>query len=60
MTELIEQIEVDSKATQELLSGFGGQVIAPRDPAYEERRRVWNGSIDRHPALISRCAGWPM
>ena len=24
---------------------------------YEQHRRVWNGSIDRHPALIARCAG---
>lgn len=33
-----------------------GQVIRPDDPAYEEQRRVWNGSIDRTPALIARCA----
>jgi FAD/FMN-containing dehydrogenase len=28
----------------------------PDDPGYEQARRVWNGMIDKHPALIARCA----
>ena len=36
--------------------GFGGDVIAAGDPGYEEARRVWNGWIDRHPALVVRPA----
>jgi len=36
---------------------FGGQLVRPADAAYDEHRRVWNGSIDRSPDLIARCAG---
>ncbi|WP_369134170.1 FAD-binding oxidoreductase [Modestobacter sp. I12A-02662] len=34
-----------------------GEVIGPADDGYDAHRRVWNGSIDRHPALIARCRG---
>jgi FAD/FMN-containing dehydrogenase len=35
--------------------GFSGDLVAPGDPDYEVRRRVWNGMVDRRPALIARC-----
>jgi FAD/FMN-containing dehydrogenase len=40
----------------ELQSLLRGQVIDPSSPAYDEARKVHNGMIDRHPALIARCA----
>jgi hypothetical protein len=33
----------------------GGLLLA-EDAAYDAARRVWNGNIDRRPALIARCA----
>jgi FAD/FMN-containing dehydrogenase len=33
-----------------------GKLILPNDPEYDEARKVWNGMIDKHPALIARCA----
>ena len=37
------------------LPGFGGQLIHPDDAEYDEARKVFNGMIDRQPALIARC-----
>jgi len=34
-----------------------GQLIRPEDPGYDEARALWNGMIDRRPALVARCAG---
>ena len=33
-----------------------GPVIVPGDPDFDDRRRVWNTGIDRHPSVIARCA----
>jgi FAD binding domain/Berberine and berberine like len=44
-------------ALRALPESFHGELIQPEDPSYDEHRRVWNGSIDRSPALIARCTG---
>jgi FAD/FMN-containing dehydrogenase len=36
---------------------FRGMLLRPGEESYDEARRVWNGAIDRRPALIARCAG---
>ena len=43
--------------TVALATEFSGQLLQPADPRYDEARRVHNGLIDRHPALIARCSG---
>jgi FAD/FMN-containing dehydrogenase len=40
-----------------LRDGFRGELLSPQDSGYEDARKVWNGSINRFPALIARCAG---
>jgi FAD/FMN-containing dehydrogenase len=46
-----------SDAVATLARVFSGRLLQPQDDAYDEARRIWNGMIDRHPALIARCAG---
>ncbi|QTF90948.1 FAD-binding oxidoreductase [Halomonas sp. BM-2019] len=43
--------------TEALKTSLGGNLLGPDDPAFTERRRVWNGMIDRRPAFIARCRG---
>ena len=42
---------------QELRGRFRGALLRPGEEGYDEARRIWNGAIDRRPALIARCAG---
>jgi hypothetical protein len=35
---------------KELERGFTGQLLAPRDPGYDDARKVYNAMIDRQPA----------
>ncbi|MDX6521443.1 MAG: hypothetical protein QOF08_2048 [Gaiellales bacterium] len=43
-------------AARQQLSGLTGELIGPGDSGYDEARKLYNGMIDRHPALIVRCA----
>src|SRR5919109_312815 len=52
-----EAVALDEGALSELASSFRGALVRPGDPSYDEHRKVWNGSINRFPALIARCAG---
>src|SRR6267378_4236939 len=37
------------------IPGFGGALVHPGDTDYDGLRGVFNGMIDRRPALIARC-----
>jgi FAD/FMN-containing dehydrogenase len=47
----LDPIEID-----ELRYRFAGTVFEPGDEDYDDARRVWNGAIDLHPAVVARCA----
>lgn len=47
----------NSAKVEELRKGFKGKVITPGDREYEESRKIWNGMVDKRPAIIARCAG---
>lgn len=40
-----------------LAANLRGTLIIPEDSAYEQARTVWNGMIDRRPAMIACCEG---
>src|SRR5437016_5505781 len=46
------------EATVQLFAdGLRGRLVQPGEGGYDAARQVWNGMIDRRPALIARCAG---
>jgi FAD/FMN-containing dehydrogenase len=48
---------LEEAAVQNLADGLRGPLLRPGNGSYDEARKVWNGMIDRRPALIARCAG---
>ncbi len=46
-----------SDTPESLGASLRGEVLQPGDAAYEEARTLWNGTIDKKPALIARCTG---
>ncbi len=48
---------VNNADIESLRRAVRGEVIVPGQAGYEEARRVWNGNVDRRPAVIVRCLG---
>ncbi len=44
------------KTIEGLKSEVKGNVVLPDAPTYDEVRQLWNGMIDRRPAVIVQCA----
>jgi FAD/FMN-containing dehydrogenase len=47
----------EDAAVRDFAANLRGPLLCPGDGGFDEVRRVWNGMIDRRPALIARCAG---
>jgi FAD binding domain/Berberine and berberine like len=45
---------VNAIALAAFRDAFSGRVVLPNDPEYDSARAVWNGMIDRRPALVVR------
>ena len=48
---------LEEAAVQGLKASLHGPLLQPGDAEYDETRKVWNGMVDRRPALIARCSG---
>jgi hypothetical protein len=53
----IEQVQNPNELNvADLRHRVQGSILTPGEPGYDTGRRVWNGMIDKHPAVIARCA----
>ena len=48
---------LDDGALADLRGRLRGPLVIAADAHYDDARRVWNGNVDRRPALVARCAG---
>ena len=48
---------LDEAAVQGFKTSLRGPLLRPGDAGYDDVRQVWNGMIDRRPALIVCCTG---
>jgi FAD/FMN-containing dehydrogenase len=42
-------------SVESLRDSVRGSVLEPEDPGYQQARRLYNGMIEKRPALIARC-----
>jgi FAD/FMN-containing dehydrogenase len=52
-----EQTVLKEATVEAFKASLRGPLLRPGDVGYDDARKVWNGMIDRRPALIVRCAG---
>lgn len=55
-TTLVAASATNGAALADFEQIFRGQLVRPTDAAYDQVRQVWNGAVDKRPALIARCA----
>lgn len=48
--------ELRPAAIERLKAQIDGRITLPTDEQYDEVRNVWNGMIDRYPAILVHCA----
>ncbi|RTR06108.1 FAD-binding oxidoreductase [Halomonas nitroreducens] len=52
-----DQAALPAEAVDDFAASLRGRLITPADEDYPPLRHVWNGMVDRHPALIACCQG---
>jgi FAD/FMN-containing dehydrogenase len=54
---LAAEVQLDAEAVAGLSERMRGPMLTQDAPGYDEARSIWNGLIDRRPALIAQCSG---
>src|SRR4051794_30989170 len=49
-------LAIEDAKIEALRASLGGALLRPGDEGYDDARSIFNGMIDRNPALIARCA----
>ena len=47
---------LEESVVAELRTQMRGELIQPGEEGYDEARKVYNGMVDKRPALIAYCA----
>ena len=56
-TEVTNGQKLASEAIEHFKTMFSGEVIQSQHPEYDQERQLWNGMIDKKPAIIAQCTG---
>lgn len=47
--------KIEQQVLTDFITKLTGDLLLPGDQGYDETRKVWNGMIDKQPAVIVRC-----
>src|SRR5919205_1924553 len=50
-------VDLDEQTIGAFAASLRGGLLRPGDAGYDDGRLLWNGMIDKRPALIARCSG---
>jgi FAD/FMN-containing dehydrogenase len=50
-------VRTEGASIEALAASFAGEVIQPQEARFDAARQIWNGHVQRRPALIVRCRG---
>jgi len=53
----MQTMAIQPESVTAFAGALRGPCLTPDDAGYDDARIVWNGSIDKHPAIIARCSG---
>ena len=53
----LAQSTLQESVVNDFKASLQGPLLCPGDAGYDDARPIWNGMIDKRPALIARCRG---